>query len=223
MIERYGTKIQENTRLVASDSSAGMIGELQQRQREEVAQGSRPWARVEGQIYDAQDLREVPDNSFTHVTAGLLMFMLPRPRDALNEIRRVLSEEDGGGAFGLTSFQSVGWMEMFGIYAEVRRGTQFPQAPKEWSSVDSVREELKATGFRDVECHEVLTHYEFWDAAETVDLFLQNVPSVQSVVKDLSNAELMQGRDLIIQHLNTTYPSKPGRIPGVAIVAVARK
>jgi ubiquinone/menaquinone biosynthesis C-methylase UbiE len=95
------------------------------------------------------------------VLAGFVLFMVPEPRTALKEIRRVLTEENGGGAFALSSWLDSEWYQIM-LLTNKFRSERKPMVPrKEWWTIEGVRGELGAAGFRDVDVHPVTTYLPF--------------------------------------------------------------
>lgn len=168
IIDTFGDSLPATTRFVAADLSPGMIEAVKQRQTQaqhsnDGGSGAGVWERVEPVVWDAQDLAAagVPDAAFSHVTAGLLLFMVPRPHDVFVESFRVLR---AGGVFGLTSFRSVGWMDLIDkALGAVKPGTGLASVPAPWASTEAVRAQLEEAGFTQVEVEEVQTFYEFTD------------------------------------------------------------
>ncbi|KAF3763104.1 hypothetical protein M406DRAFT_28179, partial [Cryphonectria parasitica EP155] len=162
LLDTYGADLPAHTRLVAADLNSEMVTTVQRRKATEIAEGNKIWERVETAVWDAQDLvtAGVPDNEFTHVTAGLLLFTVERPRDVLAEIRRVL--KNPGGVFGMTSFRSANWLNFIeDVLNTVRPGTKLTRVPTPWASVEAVRQRLEEAGFRDVSVEEVQVFYGF--------------------------------------------------------------
>lgn len=201
-----------------------MINTVRGRKATEVSGGEKVWARVEAEVWDAQDLKEagVPDESFSHVTAGLLLFMVDRPQSVLEETRRVL--KSNGGVFGMTSFKSAGWMDLIGeALNEVRPGTKLPDIPISWASTSSIQDQLEKAGFKDVTAEEVQTFYEFEDPEAMTRFNVANIPSVKMVTADMSEDEIEKAIQWMVEWLEEKFPGGKGQLEGTAIVALGRK
>jgi ubiquinone/menaquinone biosynthesis C-methylase UbiE len=94
-IKSYGSQFPNNAKLIAADTSSGMIEMIRERQHEDPA-----WERVEPALYDAMDLSAISDDSLCHVLSGFTVFLLPDPRKGLTEALRVLQP---GGVFAFSS------------------------------------------------------------------------------------------------------------------------
>lgn len=235
LIETYGADLAPTTRLVAADLSPGMIAAVKGRQADEVAAARRreekdktAWARVEAIVCDASDLSDLTagpvndtDASFSHVTAGLLLLMVQHPGDVLAETRRVLRP---GGVFGMTSFRSVGWMDIINeALGAVRPGTGLGAIPEAWASTARVRASLEEAGFREVCVEEVQTFYEYTDAEAMTRFNVANIPSVKAVTATMTEGEVEQAIQWMLTRLGERFPDGKGRLEGNAIVATGRK
>jgi len=74
-----------------------MIQQVENRKKTEIENGATLWNKVEPMICNCTDLSAFPDNSVSHAFAAFVLFMVPQARVALDEIRRVLTNENGGG------------------------------------------------------------------------------------------------------------------------------
>ncbi|KAF3058466.1 hypothetical protein GL218_05718 [Daldinia childiae] len=223
LLNTYGAALPPDARLVAADLSPGMIEIVNERKASEVAGGNDIWKRVETAVWDAQDLAAagVPDQSFSHVTAGLLLLMVERPQDVLAETRRVMKS---GGVFGMTSFRSVAWMDLIEeALAAVRPGTKLPPLPAAWASVERIREQLEGAGFRDVLVEEVQTFYEFEDPEAMTRFNVANIPSVKMVTADMTQDEVEKAIRWMLEWLGDRFPGGRGKLEGIAIIATGRK
>lgn len=230
LIETYGAELPPTTRLVAADLSPGMIAAVQGRQAAEIAAADSKdktvWARVETAICDAADLADAigpdgGDDAFSHVMAGLVLLMVQRPREVLAETLRVLRP---GGVFGMTSFRSVGWMDIIGeALSVVSPGTGLGAIPEAWASTARVRASLEEAGFREVCVEEVQTFYEFTDAEAMTRFNVANIPSVKAVTATMTGDEVQRAIQWMVKRLGERFPDGRGRLEGTAIVATGRK
>ncbi len=68
-----GYKIPQSCQLTCSDFSEGMISQVRQHKEETVkADSNSPWSRVESIVQDATNLKDIADDSQSHVTAGFV-------------------------------------------------------------------------------------------------------------------------------------------------------
>lgn len=221
IIDEYGADINPDTRLVASDLSEGMIEVVKHRKQEETSKGSRLWDKVETKIWNAEHLDEAADESFSHVTAGLLLFMIAEPQHALKEILRVLKPN---GLFAMSSFKSTEWMDFIEEHlAIIRPGTKLGSIPQAWASVEAIERELENTGFTEVKAEEVQVWYEFDDANAMTRFNMNIIPSVKMVTADWKEEEVEAAIGLQIEELERRLPDGKGRFGGVALVGFGRK
>ncbi|KAK9237462.1 S-adenosyl-L-methionine-dependent methyltransferase [Lipomyces kononenkoae] len=219
----YGHTIPESARLVASDFSAGIVEQLEQRKKLEIENGHSLWARLETMVCDATDLSAFSDGSVSHAFAGFVLFMVPQARVALDEIHRVLSSQNGGGFFALSSWQGSEWIELMSFVTKVRPDKLLPQLGPTWRTVEGIRGELEATGFQGVEVHSVETYMPFEDHDEIARYILTEFPGMKRLTSDMTRQELERTRDLMVEDIKSRHPTAPGRLVGTALVGVGRK
>ncbi|KAI0542844.1 S-adenosyl-L-methionine-dependent methyltransferase [Xylaria digitata] len=223
LLGTYGTSLPAETRLVAADLSPGMVSMVDRRRATEISAGNAIWTRVETAVWDAQNLATagVPNETFSHVTAGLVLFMVERPQDVLAETRRVLCN---GGLFGMTSFRSAGWMDLIEEALDaVKPGSRLPPVPTVWSSTESIARQLEDAGFHDVTTDEVKTYYEFEDPEAMTRFNVANIPSVKMVTADFSAEEKEKVIQWMLKWFTERFPNGKGKLEGIAIVATGRK
>ena len=222
VLKAYGTSLPFSTRVVASDLAPGIIEQVKKRKKEEVAAGNILWDRVEPVICNAMDLSSFPDKSVSHVFGGFVFFMVPQPRVALKEAHRVLTEQHGGGVLAVSSWQGSEWQELMGFPSKVRP-EKVIEMPSTWSTIEDVRGELEATGFRDIDVHTVQAYMPFDDYDEIARYILTKFPGMIMITDDMSHTELEEVRDLMVEHIKEKHPTTPSRLIGTAIIGVGRK
>ncbi|KAK9321366.1 S-adenosyl-L-methionine-dependent methyltransferase [Lipomyces orientalis] len=204
VLEVHGSELPETSRVVALDLSPGMIQQVENRKKTEIENGDTLWNKVE------------PMTSF-------VLFMVPQARVALNEIHRVLTNENGGGIVALSSWQASEWMELMSFVSKVRPEKSAPKMPSTWGTLEGVRGELEATGFRDIEVHTVESFMQFNDYDEITRFILTQFPGMNKMTSDMSREELEKVRKLMVEFIKSRHPVTPGRLTGIAIVGVGRK
>ena len=223
VLKAHGWELPASARLVASDLSPGMLEQVRKRKTEEIEKGDKLWNKVETLICDAQDLSAFPDGSVSHAFAGFVLFMVPQARTAMKEVHRVLTEQNGGGVFAVSSWQSSEWIELMGFPAKVRPDKTLPQMPQTWRTIEGVRGKLEATGFQDIEIHTVEAYMPFEDYDALARFILTKFPGMARMTSDMTEQELEQTRDLMVDHVKTKYPTTPARLKGTAIVGMGKK
>lgn len=223
LLKAHGADLPNSSRIVASDFSSGMLEQIQARKATAIENGDSPWSKVEIVQCDAANLSPFSDNSASHALAGLVLFMVPEPRTALKEIFRVLTDQNGGGVLALSSWQGSEWMELLSFPSKVRPEKSVPKMPPGWGSVEAVRGELEATGFRDTDVHTVDTYMPFDDYDEIARFVLTQFPGMSKMTEDLTSEEMEKVLNMAVEYLKTNHPSVPSRMKGTAIVGIARK
>jgi ubiquinone/menaquinone biosynthesis C-methylase UbiE len=225
VIESHGSELPPSSRLVASDIAAGMIGQLKIRKANAIAEGATAWSKVEPSVDDSQDLSAFSDGSVSHLLAGFVIFMVPEPRTALKEIRRVLTDENGGGVFAMSTWlgQAVEWFQIVALTNQFRPGRPSTKMPQQWLTIDGVRSELEEAGFRDVDVHPVKSYLPFESYEQLADFMINSFPKMDKLTADFTEEELAELRRQIIDYAKSRHPTVPSKLEGTAIVAVCRK
>ncbi|ELR05987.1 hypothetical protein GMDG_01948 [Pseudogymnoascus destructans 20631-21] len=146
------------------------------------------------------------DNSVSHVLAGFVLFMVPQPRTALKEIRRVLTAENGGDAFSMSSWLELDseWYHIMTLTNQFRPERPSVKMPQEWLTIDGIRGDLEGAGFRDVDVYPLKTYLPFEGYEQLAE-------------------ELKELRRQIIEYVKSRHPTVPSKLEGTAIIAVCRK
>ena len=223
VLKAHGSELPSSSRLVASDLSPGMIEQVQIRKAAEIEKGNTSWSKAETVVCNATDLSKFPDSSVSHALAGFVLFMVPQPRTALKEIQRVLTNQNGGGFFALSSWLGSEWLDLMSFSNKVRPDKPILQMLPPWNTIEGVRGELEATGFRDIDVHLVETFWPFDDYDEIARYILTQFPGMSKMTADMSREELENVRDLMVKHIIAKHPSVPGRLTGTAIIGLGRK
>jgi ubiquinone/menaquinone biosynthesis C-methylase UbiE len=223
LLKAHGAELPESSRMVASDLSPGIIEQLQNRKKAEIEKGESLWSKVETVVCNAADLSAFPDNSVSHALAGLLLFMVPQARTAMKEIQRVLTDQNGGGFFAVSSWQGSEWMELMSFPCKLRPEKAMIKMPPTWGTTEGVRGELEATGFRDIDVYTVEAFMPFDDYDEIARYILTQFPGMSRMTGDMSREELEKVRELMVEHIKAKHTSVPGRLKGTAIIGIGRK
>lgn len=216
-----------------------MIEQLEQVKKEEVDRDpASPWARVETSVLDAMDLKSIEDDSKSHVTAGQphrlptsrvltdtidtgwVYFMTSSPQKCLAESFRVLKT---GGVLTCSSWEDSQWMQLMKLVYEVRPDAPVMKIPEEWQSTRGLETELEQAGFSAVETVqvEVEMHFDSYDAL--LDLLTMKLPHMVKTLSTWSQHEVAKLRNIMEGRLREFCPTAPGKMTGVALVAVGRK
>ena len=223
LLSSYSSDLPPSARVVAADLAPGMIEMVTKKKVEEVAQGNNAWNKVETAIWDATDLSDVPDGSFSHVLSGFVYFLLPNARKGLEEARRILSTDNGGGIFATSSMGDTEWGYLTTFIKQVRPDKVIPSPSGQWKSVEGVRAELEAAGFRNVKAHSVPLYMPFETQAELVHHLVSTIPLMKKLTADMTSDEVSQAKDLMVQFITEKHPTAPGFLDGTAIIGLGRK
>ena len=223
-LQAHGAEVPSSCRLVCSDFSPAMLQAAEATKAAEVEKGDKLWERVEMTASDACDMSNIEDNSFSHISAGMVYFMVDDPQKALSESRRILTSEYGGGVLSLSSWKDNEWVELMrNSLAETKPGNKFPEIPEAWKSVDGVKGEMDAAGFKDVDVREVETYMHYEDAKTTCRMLATKMPIVAGLMKQWSKEDVEAYIDNMTKELVGMYGEKNGTMKGTVVVGLGRK
>lgn len=224
IIKDYGSKLPRSVRIMAADVSPNMIRQVQLRRALEVERDAHSmWGTVDDVVCDAQDLSAMSDDSFSHITAGLVLFLLPKPQKALTECLRVLNSEHGGGVLAATCWPHSDWQDLMKLLVQVCPDKPAYEVPREWQTVDSVRNELEEAGFREVTVNQTEVYVGYDDPAQVYHWLIRGIPYLIRHTADLGPVQLEDLKRIMIRHLNRLYGSDGGRMVGTVIVTSGKK
>src|ERR1700709_324795 len=123
----------------------------------------------------------------------------------------------------LSSWEGNEWMDLLSSLFKVRPDKQVPKMPAEWGTIEGIRGQLEAAGFRDIDVHPSETFWPFDNYEETVHYLLAQLPIMRKLTADVTQGELEDVHKLMVEDLKARHPSLPSRMRGTAIVGVGRK
>jgi ubiquinone/menaquinone biosynthesis C-methylase UbiE len=147
-------------RVVGTDLSARMVAACA------AEAAARGLTHVEVRVGDAA-APDFPPNSFDVVTAGMVMFFVPAPRDAVRAVAALLRP---GGVFAMSSFgpSDPKFAETMGILYRHREGPPWEEATdKPFDSAKAIVDMLTEAGFVDTRIEELTTEIAF----DTIDRY----------------------------------------------------
>ena len=197
-----------------------MLEKVEDRKAPGIAAGHAAWERVETKIENALELGGISDASVSYVVGSAVYFLLPQHRKAMEQARRVLKND---GIFALNSIAESEWMKPVAFTRAVRPDKNFPDLAACWISIDGVKGELEATGFRDIEVFEVPSYMPFEDHQEIMEFLVGNLPPMKMLTADMTGDEIRRVIDLSVDWLKERHPIAPGRIVGRVIIGIGRK
>lgn len=225
VIESHGSELPRSSRLVASDIAPGMIEHLEVRKADGFARGIKAWRKVETSVDDAHYLAAFADGSVSHVLAGFVLFMVPRPRVVLREIHRLLTDENGGGVFSMSSWLNLDseWYHIMTLTNQFRPERKSMTMPREWLTIEGVQGELEEAGFRDVNVYPLKTYLPFQEYEKLADFMINTFPNMDRMTAGFTKEEFAELRRQIIEYVKSKHPTVPSKLEGTAIIAVCRK
>jgi hypothetical protein len=116
------------------------------------------------------------DDSFSHITAGLVLFLLPKPQEALSDCLRVLSREHGGGVLAASCWSHSDWQDLMKLLVQVCPDKPAYEVPQEWQTVDGVRHELEKAGFREVTVDQTKVYVDYDDPVQVYHWLITSIP-----------------------------------------------
>ncbi|CAK1354830.1 hypothetical protein CB0940_01363 [Cercospora beticola] len=221
IIADYGSVLPKNCDLSASDFAEAMIAQVRQTKNEEIDKDpDSPWARVDVSLLDAMDLQGINDGSKSHVLAGWVYFMTPSPQKCLEESMRVLKS---GGVLSCSSWQNSEWLQLMNLVQEIRPEAPVPEIPEGWRSAKGLLAEVEGAGFQQVEAVEVDVEMAFETHEALLEILTAKMPHMVKLLSSWSEGEVKRLRSLMSERLKKVCPEEPGKLSGVALVAVGRK
>ncbi|KAK5131873.1 hypothetical protein LTR08_000540 [Meristemomyces frigidus] len=218
LIDAYGSVLPEHCTLICADFSEAMLAQVVGAR--EAAAAESPWKRVQTVLQDAMDLDAVADASCSHVTAGFVYLLTAAPQKCLSESLRVLGT---GGVLAVSSWQGSQWLDLMYVLRKVKADVEVPSLPEGWTSTEGVEGELRTAGFRDVESGGVAVEMKFATREALVEMLLTKMPHMLALTKGLSEEEMAGLKRAMLAQAKEYCADEPGKLKGVALVAVGRK
>lgn len=227
ILDAHGDQIPQAATLLAGDTSEAMLQSLREKRDTKIANVTsattkNSWSRLTIQNLDAQDLASISENSLSHVTAGHLYFLLPKPILALRETYRVLTPN---GITALTTSQSAQHVTALqDAFERVKPGTNLQMLKEPWSSVDGLKRELEAVGFVDVEVVTIETEmkYDTGNIEGFVDMLL-GMPVLSDTLAGFDEEERGRLNGVVVEELSRADPEGKGVLKAVGILTLGRK
>ena len=216
----HAAQIPDNARIVAADVAQGLLDILVEKKAAQ-AEESSVWKRLETMNWDARNLQnEIQDGEVSHLLSSYAYFAFAGEQEALSEAYRILKP---GGLFIETSMGFTEWGHLPSFFQTVRPDKAIPGPGKHWQNVGGVKATLKGAGFKDVQARE----YEIGIPVEThegaVEMVFQIFPWVKGFITDMSEAEVTEAREKMVQFLREKHPEAPFVLNGTALIGWARK
>ncbi|KAK2593447.1 hypothetical protein QQS21_008864 [Conoideocrella luteorostrata] len=166
------------------------------------------------------NLHSLADESLSHVAAGWSMFNAENPQKSLAEAKRVLQD---GGVLVASSWEETDWLRIVRVIKQIDPAREPPAIPEEWSKAPSLKLQLEAGGYRDVEVHKVPVDIPFASYTSFVDVMMTKVTQVAAASQDLSDEKKELMRNLMINEMRSICPLEPGILKASSLVAVGSK
>ena len=204
------------------DASSAMIEQVAHVKAEQVSMHGPQslWNKVDTQEDDAQNLSTIPGGSFSHVLAGLLLFLLPDSDKALAECRRVLHSN---GVLALTCWPRSDWQSLMGLLVEVRPNKPVYDIPAPWRSEGSIKILVEKAGFGDVRVHTAELSAEYSDPDTLCRWIVQNMPGLRALIQDFTEDEEEKLARIMVAWLQEKNGPAAGVVRGECIICTAKK
>ena len=152
-----------NAPILAADLSAGMLRIIEEKRL----------SNVRCKVLDALNLREIPDDTFTHSLSTFMIQFTPDPLRALREMYRVTNP---GGALGLCMWGELcfdaPWEE---TARQFEPNYSYPRPwTADWQDEKRLREYIEAVGFRDVQMRTIRPRWDFQSPEEYFNFYLES-------------------------------------------------
>lgn len=200
------TDISNHAKLVACDISQPMLDQIKR-------------SGVEKVISNAQELKFAND-SFSHVTAGLVLFLVPDYRQAIREIHRVLGR---GGIVAASCWPRSDWQELMKLLITVNPNVAPYDISADWKTVESVGALFDEAGFVDVTAVEEDISALYSDPAQACQWLIENIPYLKDNIVDMPQDQVERLHELMISHLKQRSKGTEGKMSGKCLVVTARK
>ena len=220
LIETCGA-LPPGSKITALDASPLMIQQVSAKRSERtIAEPQSRWSKVDVLVGDAQDLSPIPDNNYSHILAGLILFLLPQPEKALAECYRVLKSD---GVLVLSCWPSSDWQSLMQLSSKVRPDQPNYDIPKAWRNEESVKALVGESGFKDLHTHTVEIHAAYEDAKSVCGWIIGNMPGLQAVIGDFSVQDKQELDRTMVEWLVEKSGTSTGVLTGQCLICVGRK
>lgn len=152
------------------------------------------------------------------IQVGLLH--APDPSRCLAEARRVLLPS---GIIACSSWAHPQWDDILRLISTVRPDKRLPEMPADWATVATMQQVLEGAGFHDVAVFEVPTTMEFERIEPFMEFMARKLPFMQGLIGDMNEEEMERLARAMVDAGREMCPTEPGRLLGMALVAVGRK
>ena len=223
LIDSYSASLPSEVEIVALDSSADMLNHVSSlRARQIEVRGSEQslWNKVKTVESDAHDMALLPNDSFSHIIAGLVLFLLPDPPKALAECRRILAR---GGILTLSCWPTSDWQDLMRLVPRIRPDKAAYDVPSSWRNAEGVSKIVEQAGFGNaiVDTSEARASYD--DPRRFCAWIVDFMPGLQKSLADFSDAERDDLKAAMVDWLEAKNGPGPGVVTGQCLVCTVRK
>lgn len=221
IIKDHGSSLNSSVTITASDISPEMISQVEaQRSKQLQDDPESLWKRVTTVASDAQDLAVLKDDQYSHIAAGLVLFLLPEPQKALAECHKHLTP---GGTLTASCWPHSEWQDLMKLLGKVCPDKPPYSVPEAWSTIESVRGELEEASFTDIYADQKEIAVEYQDPRQVCDWFMTNIPYFVRNTADLGAEKKQEVHDAMLHELTEKNGQGSGRMVGACIVATGKK
>ncbi|KAI9037316.1 class I SAM-dependent methyltransferase [Aspergillus affinis] len=220
-IAEYGSRILPSCALTCSDYAPAMIDQVRRSQTRFLQEDPESlWGRVRAEVLDAMDLSSIRDDAMSHVAAGWVFFTTKDPQKCLSECQRVLRPD---GVVAVSSWEETEWLKIMKPLKQIDPGISPPSMRQGWETVLGLHGQLEQARFRRVEVYQVPTEVAFESYSTFVELLLTKMPHMVTLIRNFSDEQREQLRELMIDEMRRLSLAEPGALKGVALIAIGQK
>jgi len=220
LIKELGPEIPQNARLVASDFSAGMVEQVEERKK---TADDPAWLRIEPLVSDAQDLIGIEDSSISHAMSSLVYNLVSDSQKALDTAYRVLKP---GGVVCMSTWTDLEWIDFTKIAAEKTKGNKGPNSlfPESWQSIEGIKKMFEEAGFKDCTFEYQDAFMSFDDPTHFFNGFIRaKNPGALLYIGGYTDEELDRFQEEYMKLVNERHPQSPKKLKGIFIISTGRK
>ena len=222
LIAGHSASLPADVEITTLDSSVDMTAQVLAFKAREIEKDGPTslWNRVNTANGDAQNLSSISDNTYSHILAGLMLFLLPDSAKALAECHRILKP---GGVLALSCWPKTDWQALMSLLPEVRPDKSVYSVPPSWRNEESVSRLVRSAKFRDVavETGEVRANYA--DPALFCGWIVDKMPGLQPALADVSAEDKDRLKKVMVSWLERRENSSANVAKGQCLVCMATK
>ncbi|KAI0012830.1 S-adenosyl-L-methionine-dependent methyltransferase [Xylariaceae sp. FL0662B] len=224
IVETYGSFLPPQCTLTCVDRAPARIEQAQR--TKENALNKYPdsaWRRVDSQVLDVMDLKDISDESMRHVVAAWVYNITTDPEKCLLETRRVL---EPGGVSGIATRKETQWIDaMVGMrpIKKIDPSLSPHMGSLEYTSTSGLSAELEKAGLSNLVVQQVNVDFPFGTHAEFVDLMFTKLPPLIALLEKFSEEQKANFKEMMMEEERSLGPQEPGSLKGIVLIGMGTK